>query len=138
MQLATSAYEPPCGGPTWARPPHCCGLLSFVTLHHCFNLLFERLEVERGRLLHWREVYQRLCCRRDRLLHLNEAPELSSEEVIAVSECTIIGGFSADHGRPFERILPQVDNGRHVGRRLFSRPAIGLLEKLKLEVVDPN
>jgi hypothetical protein len=31
-----------------------------------------------------------------------------------------------------------VDDGRHFGRHLFARPAIGLLIELELEIVDPQ
>ena len=41
-------------------------------------------------------------------------------------------------GGPFERILAQVDDRRHVRRDLFARPAPRLLQELELEVVDPQ
>jgi hypothetical protein len=44
----------------------------------------------------------------------------------------------ADRRRSFERILAEVNDRRHVGRELLARPTIGLLDKLELEVIDPQ
>ena len=41
-------------------------------------------------------------------------------------------------GTSLERVLTEIDNGRHVRFDFFARPAIGLLDELELEIVDPN
>ena len=71
-------------------------------------------------------------------LHHDEAPELARIEIVHISTAQIIEAFTADRRRPFERILPEVDDGRHVGGDLFSRPSVGLLDELKLEVINSN
>src|SRR5689334_17998762 len=55
-------------------------LLAFVPLHHLLDLLFHVLEVERGGLLHRRELNEGLGRHSHRLLDLDEAPELAGHE----------------------------------------------------------
>ena len=69
---------------------------------------------------------------------MDETPELSGVEIIHIATAHVIERFAADRGGPLERVLAQVDDRRHVGRRLFSRPAEWLLVELELEVIDPD
>src|SRR5262249_32643769 len=47
----------------------------------------------------------------------------------------VVEALTARDRRPFERILADVDDRRHVGRGLLARPPVRLLEELELEVV---
>src|SRR5580692_11715244 len=113
-------------------------LLPFVRLHHLLDLLLDLGEVEGRGLLHRREVDERLCRRTHSLLHLDEAPEFARHEVVHVAAALVVERLAADRRRALERILAQVDDGRHVGRHLLARPAPGLLVELELEVVDAD
>src|SRR5580704_8725579 len=112
--------------------------LAFVALHHQFDLFLDGLKVERGRLLHGWKFDERLRRRADRLLDLDEAPELARHEVVHVAAALIVERLAANRWRPFEGILAQIDDGRHVGRDFLARPAEWLLVKLELEVVDAD
>src|SRR5262249_5770752 len=63
-------------------------------------------------------------------------PELARIEVVHVPAAKIVQVLATDGRCPLERILTDVHDGWHVGRRFLSRPAIWLLEELELEVVD--
>src|SRR5262249_3953652 len=72
------------------------------------------------------------------LLDQHEAPELPGKEVITVSEGAVIRAFPSDHRSPFERILSDIDDRWHVGRRFFARPAVRRRAELEVEVVDAD
>src|SRR5262245_36866133 len=113
-------------------------LLTRAVLDRLLDLLLHRFEVERSRRLHGREFDGGLRQIPDVLLDHHEAPELTGVEVLAVAEGTGVGRLAANIRRAFERILPDVDQSRHVGRGLFARPAERLLVERELEVVEPK
>src|SRR3984957_16419004 len=113
-------------------------LLPFVRLHHLLDLRFDLGKVEGRGLLHRRVVDERLRRRGHGLLHLDEAPEFARHEVVHVAAAQVVERLAADRRRALERILAQVDDGRHVGRHLLARPAERLLVELELEVVDAD
>ena len=113
-------------------------LLPLVTLDHLLNLLLDRGKVEGRGLLHRWELDERLCRGCHGLLHLHKTPELPREEVVHVSTGHVVGRFAADRRRPLEWILTQVDDRRHVGRRLLARPTERLLVELVFEIIDTD
>src|SRR5262249_6030481 len=113
-------------------------LLTRAVLDRLLDLLLHRFEVERSRSLHRRKFNRGLRQISDVLLDHDETPELTGVEVLAVAEGAGVGRLAADIRRAFERILPDVDQSRHVGRGLFARPAERLLEERELEVVEPK
>src|SRR5262245_52364057 len=111
-------------------------LLTRAVLDRLLDLLLHRFEVERSRRLHRREFDGGLRQISDVLLDHDEAPELTSIEVVAVAEGAVVGRLAADARRALERILPNVHHSGHVGRGLFARPAIGLRKEGELKVVE--
>ena len=107
-----------------------------MLLDHLVDFCLDRLEVEGRRSLHRRIIDRRLRQLRHLLLHEDEAPELAGIEVVHVAAAQCRWRLAADRRRSLERILADVDDVGHVGRHLFARPAVGLLEELELEVVD--
>jgi hypothetical protein len=113
-------------------------LLALAALDHLLDLLLHRVEVEGSRVLHRRVVDGRQRQFLDILLNHDEAPEFAGVEVVPVAERTGIGRLAPDHRRALERILANVNDGRHVGRGLFARPAVRLRIERELEVFDAN
>src|SRR5438132_13649804 len=97
-----------------------------------------RVQIESGWRLHWRKVDSRFRQLRYRLLYDDEAPEFSRHEIVHVAAAEIIHVFAADRRSPFERILAEVDNHRHVRRDLFPWPALRLLVELEFEIINPE
>src|SRR5215475_8961379 len=112
------------------------GLLTFAVLDHLLNLLLHRFEIERRRVLHRRIINRRQRQLLNKLLDLDEAPELPSKEVVAVAEAASVRRLTANIWRTLERVLAKVDQPRHIGRGLLARPAPGLRVECELEVVD--
>src|SRR5215831_17439963 len=113
-------------------------LLPFAVLEHLLNLLLDCIEVEGRRVLHRRIIDRRRCQLLDVLLHHDEAPELTGEELIHVAWCTGVQGLAAKGRRSLERVLANVDQPRHVRGGLFARPAPRLHKERELEVVEAN
>src|SRR5215475_11793701 len=66
-----------------ALPPRrSLGLAALHHLHLLLELRLQRLQVEAGALLHRRIVEEGLRVAGDRLLHVDEAPELVGEPVV--------------------------------------------------------
>src|SRR5262249_61194845 len=91
--------------------------------------------VEARPRIHWREVDRGLRQAAHPLLTKHEPPEFTANEIIHVASAGIVQALTADGWRSLERVLADIDNGRHVGRILFSGPPVGLLEELELEVI---
>src|SRR5215471_12236593 len=113
-------------------------LLTFAVPDHLLDLLFHRIKVEGGRILHRRIVDRRQRQLLDKLLHQDEAPELTGEEVVDVGGRAGIKRLAANTWRALERILANVDHRGHLRGGLFARPAPRLNEERELEVVDAN
>jgi hypothetical protein len=64
-------------------------------------------------------------------LYNDEAPKFSRIERVHVPAARLVQVFAADRRRPLEGIQANVDDHRHVGRDLFPRPALRLLEELE-------
>src|SRR5262249_56608615 len=109
-----------------------------MLLYLLLDLLLVRFEVERSGRLHWRVVDRCLGELSDVLLHHHESPELASEKILSVPKSAIVWRFATDVRRPFERVLADVDQHRHVRGGLLTWPAPGLLEEYELEVVEAN
>src|SRR5882672_9052755 len=73
------------GGPCEPPAVFTIRLFAFVLLHHRLNFLLHGIEVERGRILHWRVVNRRHGQFCDFLLDQDEPPELAREEVVGVT-----------------------------------------------------
>src|SRR5262249_49997460 len=74
----------------------------------------------------------------DVLLHHDEAPELTGEELIHVAGRSGVQGLAAKGRRALERVLANVNQPRHVRGGLFARPAPRLHKERELEVVEAN
>ena len=107
-----------------------------MRLDHLVDLPFHGLETERGGRLHRRKLDGRLRQRSHMLLHQDEAPEFAGIEVVHIPTAHVVHRFAAYRRRPLERVLADVDDCRHVGRRFLTRPAPRLLIELELEVID--
>jgi len=97
-------------------------LLPFVTFDHFVDFSLDLIEVEARWCLHRREIDRRFCELRYRLLHRDEAPELSAVEIIHVAAAEIVHGLTPNRRRSLERILTDVDDPWHVRVQLLSRP----------------
>src|SRR5262249_38580053 len=113
-------------------------LLTFAVPDHLLDLLFHRIKVEGGRVLHRRIVDRRQRQLLDKLLDHDKAPELPGGEVIHVAGGARCKRLAANTRRAVERILTNVDHRGHVRGGLFAWPAPRLCEKRKLKVVDAN
>ncbi len=113
-------------------------LLPFVRLDQVVDLGFDGFKVERGRCLHRRIFDRRLRQSPHALLYENEAPELSCVEIVHVTAAEAIERLASDRRRSLKRILTDVDDRRHVGCHLFSRPPLRLLVELEFRIVDPD
>src|SRR5262245_61064723 len=111
-------------------------LLTWTVLDHLLDLLLNRLEIERCRVLHRRIVDRRQRQLLDELLDQDEAPELAREEVLAVPEGAGVRRLTANVRRALEGILPNIDDRGHVRGGLFARQAPRLRIERELEVVD--
>ena len=107
-------------------------------LDHLIDLGLDRREVERCRILHRRIVNRRQSQLSDFLLHEDKAPELTGVKVVHVAAGPVVRRLSANHRRPLERILTNVDHDGHVRSGLFAGPAPRLLIELELEVIEAN
>src|SRR6516225_2445234 len=107
-------------------------------LDHLLDLFLHRVEVKACRILHRRIVNGGQGELRYRLLNHNKAPEFARHEVHSVAPGTGEGTLPAEGREAFERILPEVGDRGHVGVDLLTRPAIWLLQELKLEIIDAN
>ena len=74
----------------------------------------------------------------DPLLHVDEAPQLAAHEIVEVTGGALVHGLTLYRRCPLERVLTNIDRRRHVRRVLLSRPAVGLLDKHELEIVEPD
>src|SRR5215831_15689003 len=113
-------------------------LLTFAVPDHLLDLLFHRIKVEGGRVLHRRIVDRRQRQLLDKLLDHDEAPELTGEEVVGIARGAGVPRLAAKIRRALERILANVDQAGHVRGDLFARPAPRLREERELEVVEAN
>src|SRR5262245_46332599 len=80
-------------------------LLTRMVLDRLLDLLLHRFKVERGRGLHRREFDRGLRQIPDVLLDHDEAPELATEEVVAVTEGAGVSRLAANARRALEWIL---------------------------------
>ena len=113
-------------------------LLPSLVPDRLLDLLFYRIEVEGGRVLHRRILNRRLRELRHLLLDEHEAPELARIEVVHVAAAEVIQALAANGRRPLEGILAEIHDRGHVGRDLRSGPASRLLVELVLEVADAD
>src|SRR5271166_5541988 len=97
---------------------------------------FYRVKVEGRGCLHWRKVDSRFRQFGYLLLNQHKAPELASHEVVHVTTAHVVQALTSDRWCPLKRVLADVDHGGHVGGVFLSRPPVGLLEELKLEVIQ--
>src|SRR5262249_1734975 len=105
----------------------------FVRSDRRLDLLFDSCQVERRRPLHRWEFDGSLAELEDDILDQNEPPGFTAHEVVEVGR----RAFSVvQDRRTLERILPKVVDQRHVDRDLRAGPALRLLIKLVLEVID--
>src|SRR5271155_4198059 len=107
-----------------------------MLLDRFVDLGLYRRQVERRRCLHRRILDRRHREFPDVLLHHYKPPELARIEIVHIASTEIVQGFTPNSRCPLEWILPQVHDSRHIGRDLLSRPAVGLLIELVLEVID--
>src|SRR5215469_9997003 len=109
-----------------------------MLLDHLLDLAFHSVQVEASWLLHRWIFDGRLCRFGDHFLNHHEAPELACIEVISVAKGARVGGLPTKRRGALKRVLSNVNNRWHVSRDFLSRPAVRLLEKLKLEVIESN
>ena len=100
------------------------------------SLRFHGVEVEARALLHRRVIEEGLEFLADDLLDEHKAPELELEPIEVLLRAffrPIVGPALA-----LERIEAQVDQIGHVHLRLFTQPAMGLVDETILVVVDAH
>src|SRR5262249_51406402 len=113
-------------------------LLTWAVLDHLVYLLLHCIKVEGRRVLHRWIVDCRLRQLGDVLLDHDEAPELTGEEVVAITPGAGVGRLAPKTRRALERILANVDQRGHVSGGLLARPAPRLGIERELEVVEAN
>src|SRR5215831_11462636 len=113
-------------------------LLTFAVPDHLLDLLFHRIKVEGGRVLHRRIVDRRQRELLDKLLDHDKAPELTGEEVARIARGPGVQRLAAKIRRALERILAKVDQRGHVCGGLFAGPAPRLHKERELHVVEAN
>src|SRR5262245_39283013 len=102
------------------------------------DLLLDRVEIERRRVLHRRVVDRRRGEGTDLLLNHDEPPELAAVEVVHVPAALIVETLAEGGRRARERIRTDVHQRRDVGRGLRGRPTTRLLIELEPEVVETD
>src|SRR6266581_4123309 len=136
--------EEKAGGPRTARREgHLCYLLlagAFacrLRLLHLFpHLRFHGIKIEARASLHWREFEESLEFLAHHLLDENKAPELELEPIEV-----LLSSFFRPIVWPalaLKRIETQVDQIRHIRFGLFTQPALGLVDKAILVVVNTD
>src|SRR5262249_51900601 len=97
---------------------------------------FHSVKIEARAPLHWWVIDERLEFLGHHLLDEHKTPELILEpiEVLLRSVLCPVSGPTLT----FERIEPQVDQVGHVRVGLLTQPALGLVNKAELVVVEPH
>ena len=119
--------------PPW-EPVERCGVLLGYRRPCRFNLGLNRIEVEAGTLLHWRELHRGHRKLLNLLLDKYEAPEFILEpiEVLLRSEL----GPAIGPAHSLEWIEAQVDQVGHVRLGFITQPTSRLVDEAILVVVD--
>src|SRR6516165_4854504 len=110
-------------------------LLPLMRFDRLLNLPFHGVEVEACWGLHWRIIDGGLRQFGNFLLNNHEPPEFATHEIVHVASASIVQAFAAGDRRSLKRVLADVDGSWHVGRILFARPPVWLLEELEFEVI---
>src|SRR6185437_915982 len=90
-------------------------LIAWMVFDVLLNLPSYCVEVEARRRLHWWVLDGRLGQSGDLLLTQHEPPEFAAHEIIHVASASVVQALAANCRRSLERILADIDNGRHVG-----------------------
>src|SRR5438094_9296612 len=110
---------------------------SRLRLLHLFrHFSFDRVKIETRAPLHWRVIEEGLEFLAHHLLDEYKAPELELEPIEVLLRAffrSVVGPALA-----LERIETQVDQIRHVNVRLFTQPALGLVNEAELVIVNPH
>src|SRR5881296_1243920 len=108
-----------------------------LRLFHLFrHFSFDRVKIETRAALHWRVIEEGLEFLAHYLLDEYKAPELELEPIEV-----LLPTFFRPMARPahaLKRIEAKVGDIRHVHMRLFTHPAIGLVDEAKLVIVNPH
>jgi len=95
------------------------------------DLVPDILEIEAGRLLHWRELNESLAHLGHLLLHIHEAPELVSVHVHHLRRAIV-------EPAPLERVEPEIEKPRPVERYFWSEPSLGLRTEDIFPIIDTH
>ena len=80
-------------------------LLALVMADGFIDFLLDRVEIERGRILHGRVIDGRRSEAADFLLHADKSPELAGEKVVDISEGAVRQRLAGESRRAFKGIL---------------------------------
>src|SRR6185437_2538065 len=105
-------------------------------LHTFRHFRLYGVEVETGSSLHWRIIDEGREFLPYDLLDEDEAPELELEPIEVLLRAFL--GSMVGPAQAFERIEAQVGDVRHVRTGLLAQPAVGLVDKAILVIVDAH